>query len=250
MSKMQDSFLDIIKHTSKLGFIEMVKLIGENGTTKIEAIENDRVVVVYGTLKEEIDGFNGTVGLARLGILDGYLHFPPFESDNASVSIKDQERNGVSSPLEINFDSNDGHNASYRFMNKVQADEQIQAPPFRGAKWDVVITPTKQNLRDLSYIYSVMSGFEQNFLVKVENGNLEFHVGVGANDRTKLTIATGVTGTLKHGWSWPLSHVLAILKLMDSSKSCTLHISDQGALKIEIDSDIGDYQYILPARTK
>lgn len=250
MSKIQDSFLDIIKHTSKLGFIEMVKLIGEDGATKIEAIENDRVVVVYGDLNEEIEGLDGTVGLARLSILDGYLHFPPFESDNATIAIKTQDRNGVTTPLELSFDSNDGADSSYRFMNKVQADEQIQTPPFRGVTWNIEIVPTKQNLKDLSYIYTVMGGFEPNFMVSVDNGNLEFHVGEGANDRTKLTIAKGVTGTLKHQWSWPLSHVLSILKLLDSSESCTLHISDQGALKIEIKSGIGTYQYILPARTK
>ena len=248
MSTIKNNFLDLIKHTSKLGFIEMVKLIGDGTETKLEAIDNDKVVVIYGKLNDPIDGLEGTVGLSRLGILDGFLHFPPYESDNASVEISTQLRGTESTPSGVSFDSNDGHQANYRFMAEMQANEQIKVPPFKGATWNVEIEPTKQNLRDLSYISGVMGSYESTFMVKTIGDNLEFHVGTGSSDRSKLTIAKGITGSMSHSWSWPLTHVLSILKLLDSAKKCTMHFSNQGALKIEITSAFGTYQYILPAR--
>ena len=58
--------------------------------------------------------------------------------------------------------------------------------------------------------------------------------------------ANNVEGTLNQGWSWPLSQVLANLKL-GMSGMCVMQFSDQGALQISIDSGLGKYDYILPA---
>ena len=245
-----DNFLDIIKHTSGLGFIEMAKLTGDGAGAEIEAMENDRTVVLYGKLKNPITGLDGTVGLSRLGILNGYLNFNPFTSDGASIEIATQDRNGVDIPAEVAFKSADGHTASYRFMSADIAEEQIQVPPFKGATWDVVITPTKSAMADLTAMSNILSGFEATFTVKTSGTNLEFLIGEGASDRSKLIFSSDITGSLKHQWSWPLAQVLSILKLNDSSESCTMSFSDQGALKIDVDSGLGEYQYILPARSK
>jgi hypothetical protein len=75
---------------------------------------------------------------------------------------------------------------------------------------------------------------------------LNFSIGSGPTDRTNLPFAKGITGSLKHQWSWPLSQVLSILKLIDN-EDVTIHFSDMGAMKIDIDSGIGRYSYILPA---
>jgi hypothetical protein len=244
-----DNFLDIIKHTSGLGFIEMVKLTGTNTDVKLEAMDDDRTVVVNATLKNPIDGLDGTIGLSRLGILSGYLNFAPFAESSASVEIKTQKRaNGDEVPAEIKFDSGLGHVAHYRFMSAEIAEEQIKVPPFKGATWQVVITPTKSAMKDLSAMNSILGSFESTFSVRTNDDNLEFLIGSGASDRTTIVFAKDIQGELKHQWSWPLAQVLAILKLHESSASCTMSFSDQGALQIEIDSGLGTYQYILPAR--
>lgn len=245
-----DNFQDIIKHTGGLGFIEMVKLTGDSTEVKVEAMDNDRSVVLYGTLKNPIDGLEGVIGLGRLGVLSGYLNFDAFSEDGAKVSIVTQEKNGEQIPTEICFDSDKGHVASYRFMGSAIAEEHIKVPPFKGVTWDVVVTPTKSSLKDLNAMNSILGQFESTFSVKTSGDKLFFSIGSGASDRTKLVFADGIVGELKHQWSWPLAQALAILKLHDTSASCEMSFSDQGALKIEIDSGLGVYEYILPARAE
>lgn len=246
----RDSFLDIIQHTAGLGFIELVKVVGKPDCTIIEAIDENRTVVITGKLKKPIDDLNGIIGLSRFPVLSGYLNFSPFEGSAATIAISTKNEDNEEVPCELSFNSNAGHVSSYRFMNRAMANERIKIPPFKGVQWNIAIEPTLSGLKDLASMNSILGGFESTFAVKTNGSDLEFHIGSGSNDRTKIVFATGITGTLKHTWSWPLVHVLAILKLNDKSERCTMSFSDQGALKIDIDSALGDYQYIIPARTK
>lgn len=245
-----DTFLDIIKHTSNLGFIELVKVVGTDENIEIAAMDEDRSVVITGTLNDPIDGLDGTVGLSRIGILNGYLKFPPFISDNATVNVETQKRGDNAIPAELSFDSNDGHKSHYRFMSPEIVEETIKVPPFKGAKFAVEVEPSKNALKDLSYMTGILGGVESLFTVSTTDGNLEFNIGSGPTDRTKIIFAKDVEGELKHQWSYPLAQVLAICKLHDSSNSMTISFSDQGALKIAVDSGLGEYTYILPARSQ
>lgn len=246
-----DNLKDIVKHTHGLGFIETVKVIGDNGKTILEAIdEKNRSVVFFGEMNSPIAELNdSTVGLARIAVLNGYLNFPHFASDNATIEIQTQNRLGIDVPSEIFFNSNVGHSANYRFMMKDTVNEQVKVPPFKGCMWNVEIEPTSQNLKDLQYFNGVLGGFEPVFTAKVVNGNLELHIGSGTSDRSVVPFTKNVTGSLQHGWSWPLAETLAILKLGETGK-CTMSFSDQAALQIKIDSGLGVYTYILPAKTK
>ena len=94
-----------------------------------------------------------------------------------------------------------------------------------------------------------MGGFEPTFVAKTDGDTLKFYIGDGANDRTEMPFASNVQGKLTKGWAWPLAQVLSILKLSDTSQA-TMGFSDQGAMQIAIDSGIGKYEYILPARSQ
>lgn len=242
-----DSLKDIAKHTSNLGFIDMVKIVGSATDAKIEAIDADKTVVVFGDMYQPISGLSSTVGLSRIPILKGYMGFPEFATDKASISVVTESRNNVDTPVEIKFSSGRGHLAVYRFMSEAMVNEQIKVPPFKGAVWNVTITPDKKKIADLAFTAGVLGGFEKRFVASVVGNVLNFDVGSGPTDRMTIPFADNVTGTLKHQWSWPLTQVLSILKLSDSAVGTTLYISDMGALKIEIDSGIGKYSYILPA---
>lgn len=244
-----DNLLDIIKHTYNLGFIDLVKVTGDENGATIEAMESNRAVVLSGKLNKPITGLHGTVGLSRIGILNGYLNFDQFAASGADIKIVTEERNGATVPTEINFKSAKGHTANYRFMAEQMANEQIVVPTFKGASWEVVVAPEKSALKDLAVINNILGSYESAFTAKTVNGNLEFHIGAGTNDRTKLVFASGVTGELRHAWNYPLSHVLSIMKLHDTAKSTAMCFSDKGALKISVDSGMGSYEYIIPART-
>lgn len=242
-----DSLKDIVKHTSNLGFIDMCKLIGTATDAKIETIDADKSVVIFGSMYQPIAGIESTVGLSRMGVLKGFVDFPPFASDKATVDVVQETRGAVTAPTEVSFNSGIGTKAVYRFMSETMINEQVKVPPFKGATWDVTIVPEKAKLTELTTFAGILGGFEKRFTVSTVSGSLIMSIGTGPTDRSTVTFAENITGVLKHQWSWPLAQVLAILKLSDSSASTTVQFSDMGALKIEIDSGIGKYSYILPA---
>lgn len=240
---------DVLAQTHGLGFIEMMKIDSDSTGTKIAAIDDAKTVVIYGTLNAPMTELNGVVGLSRMAVLQGYLKFPPFTSDTSTIEIKTTQRDGVDVPTEVSFVSTDGHESSYRFMHKDVIEEQIQVPSFNGATWDVVIKNTDDLMKDLSYFNGVLGAFEPVFTAKTDGTDLNFYIGSGATDRATVPVAKSVNGTLT-GATWPLVEVLAILKLAVKAEDCTLSFSNKGVLKIEMETKLGKYEYLLPARAK
>jgi hypothetical protein len=237
-----DSMKDILKHTASLGFIEMVKVIGSTTTAKIETKDADNTVIIFGELYQPIKGIDATLGLSRLAVLKALIGI----HEGSDVSVVTDTRNGVATPVELLFDNKDGMIGSYRFMSADMINDQVKVPPFKGATWDVTVTPTKVAIDMLNDNFGALGSYEKRFTVSVVKGTLTFAIGSGPTDRVTVPFAKGVTGTLKHQWSYPVSQVLSILKLADTS-TCTMSFSDQGALKVDIDSGLGKYSYILPA---
>ena len=238
---------DILTQTQGLGFIEMMKIESSGTETTIAAIDEAKTVVINGTLKTPMKELDGTVGLSRMAVLQGYLKFPPFKEDGATVEITTTDRDGEDVPTEITFASPDGHASSYRFMHKDVINEQIQVPPFKGATWDVVITNTDGLMKDLSYFNGVLGSFEPVFTAKTVGTDLNFYIGSGATDRATVPVAKDVSGTL-NGMTWRLVETLAILKLAAKADDCTLSFSNKGVLKIEMETALGTYEYLLPAQ--
>ena len=87
------------------------------------------------------------------------------------------------------------------------------------------------------------------FTVKTVDGDLKFFIGDRSTDRVEL-LASNVTGELKTGWSFPLSTVLTILKLGDTSTMSVKISASKGAMMIQVDSGLGLYEYILPSKIR
>lgn len=242
---------DILAQTHGLGFIEMMKIDSSATETKIAAINEDKSVVAYGTLNTPLTELDGVVGLSRMAVLQGYLKYPHFCSDAATIEIKTTQRDGAEIPTEINFTSGEGHESSYRFMHKDVVEEQVKVPNFKGAAWDVVISGTDEIMKDLSYFNGVLGAFEPTFTAKTDaNGDLNFYIGSGPTDRATVPVAKKVNGVLTGNLTWPLVETLAILKLASKADDCIISFSNKGVLKIEMKTGIGSYEYLLPARSK
>ena len=244
-----DSLKDVLKHTHGLGFLDTVKLVGTDKGVTVESLAEDRSVVLRGSLNNSINGLEDeTIGLTRMSVLNGYINFSPFAEDDAEISIKSSERNGEEVPSELSFKSAEGHKASYRFMAREVVEENVQIPPFKGAEWDIVYKPTAKNLTDLAYFSNILGSYEPTFSIHVEEGNMSLAIGSSSSDRSLVPFATGIDAeSFNSGWKWPLTCVLSILKLGANADS-TMYLSSVGALRIEIDSGLGTYEYILPAR--
>ena len=245
----KDVFKDVLKHTHGLGIFEMVKITGEVDKTTVETVDADKTVIFKGETHNPVPDFvDSTVGLSRMGVLQGYLQYPGFDDEDATIKVVTQERNGDEVPVEVSFVSKEGNDANYRFMLADVINQQLKSIKFKGAEFDVNIVPTKKNLSDLAYFNSVLGTYEANFSPKTDGTELYFHIGDGVSDRTKILISNDIDGSITKDWRWPLDIVLRILRLSDSS-NVVMSINDEGLLQIIVDSGIAKYTYLLPAKS-
>ena len=130
---MRDVLLDIVKHTHSLGFIQAVKINGNTGNeTEIEAMDDDRSVVLKGKLHNPVSDFKGTIGLGKLGVLSGYLNFEGYADTKGKIEVVKKTRNGEEIAEELKFTSPAGYNANYRFMVSQLIDEKLKTVKFKG----------------------------------------------------------------------------------------------------------------------
>ena len=241
---MKDTLQDVVKHTHSLGFIDLVKIVGDDKSTTIDAMAEDRSVVVKSQLKSPVAEFAGTFGMPNLGKLDILLKLPVYK-DNAEITVNTQERNGETVPVGLHFenDSKDFKN-DYRFMNAEIVNEKLKSVQFRGVTWHVTIKPTMPDVQRLNF--QAQANAEENVFTV---STLKFKFGDASSHAGEFTFATGITGKLDKTWAWPVAQVTQILKLIETNE-CEMSFSDDGALQITLDSGMASYQYILPAQSK
>jgi hypothetical protein len=243
---MKSTLRDIVQHTHGLGNIDLVKVTGTTEETLINAIAEDRSVILEAKFKAPVAEFIGTVGMPNLGKLNTILNIPEYK-DEAKITVTRQERNGESVPVGVHFENASGDfKNDYRFMAAEIINDKLKAVKFKGVKWGVDIVPTVAAIQRLKFQASANSE-ETTFVAKTENGNLKFYFGDAASHAGDFVFESGVSGSLTKSWSWPVNSVISILSL---SGDKTFKISDEGAAMITVDSGIAEYSYIIPAQTK
>ena len=243
---MKDYLQDIVQHTHGLGTIDLVKITGTDSDTIINALAEDRSVIVEAKFKSANPNFIGTFGMPNLGKLNTILNIPEYK-DDAKLSVTRQERNGESTPSGVHFENKVGDfKNDYRFMDAAVVNDKLKAVKFKGVKWGVDIVPTNANIQRLRFQASANSE-ETTFIARVESGNLNFYFGDAASHAGNFVFQAGVSGVLNKAWAWPVAAVIAILSLPGDK---TFKISDEGAAMITVDSGLADYSYIIPAQTK
>lgn len=244
----KDTLKDVLKHTHSLGIFEMVKISGTTEETTVETVDAEKTVILKGKAVNPVADFvDSTVGLSRMSVLDGYLKYPGFDSENATVKVVKQNRNGEDVPVEVELIDENGTDAHYRFMLAEVVNQQLKEIKFKGAEFDINIVPTQKNLKDLAYFNSVLGTYESTFSPRTEDGKLYFYIGDNGGDRTKILVSEAVDGEINHEFKWPLDIVLKILRLGDSS-NVVMSINTKGLLQIVVHSGVGEYTYLLPAK--
>jgi hypothetical protein len=242
---MKDILQDVVAHTHALGFLSLVKVSNEEGTT-IDSMAEDRSVIMSATTANPVNEFVGTFGMPNLDKLSLHLKNPEYK-DNAKIEVVQAERNGEVVPTHIHFENAAGDfENDYRFMNKAIIEEKLKTVKFKGATWDVTVQPSVASISRMK-LMSAAHSEEPTFNVKTVEGNLIFSFGDASTHAGEFVFQHGVEGTLQHTWSWPVAQVQAILNL---DGDATMSISDQGAMKISVNSGMATYDYILPAQSK
>lgn len=244
---MKDHLLDIVQHTHGLGNITLVKIVGAESDTSLQAASEDRSVILQAKFKGPIAEFIGTFGMPNLGKLQTVLNIPEYKED-AKITVNKQDRNGEQVPVGVHFENKDGDfKNDYRFMSsEIFTDEMKKTIKMRSVNWTVDIVPTVASIQRLKFQASANSE-ENNFIAKTENGDLKFYFGDHSSHAGNFTFQSGVSGKLSKSWAWPVAAVISILSLPGDK---TFKISDEGVAMITVDSGIADYNYLLPAQQK
>mgnify|MGYP003345599368 FL=1 len=243
---MRDHLLDIVKNTYGLGNIDLVKITGTAEETSIEALAEDRSVIVQAKLNGPVADFIGTFGMPNLGKLSTILGIPEYK-ENAKITLTKQDRNGTTVPVGLHFENAAGDfKNDYRFMSQEIVIDKLKTVKMRPVNWNVEFEPTVANIQRLKFQASA-NAEENNFTAKTNNGNLELSFGDHSSHAGNFTFQAGVNGTLSKGWSWPVKAVIAILDLPGDKK---FSISDEGAAQITVNTGLATYNYILPAQSK
>lgn len=243
---MKDHLLDIVQHTHNLGVIDLVKITGTETDTALDAVAEDRSVILQAKFKGPVADFIGTFGMPNLGKLNTILNIPEYKED-AAITVSTQDRNGDKVPVGVHFENKIGDfKNDYRFMSSEIVNDKLKTVKFKGVKWNVDIVPTNASIQRLRFQASANSE-ETTFLAKTENGDLKFFFGDHSSHAGNFVFQAGVSGNLSKAWAWPVNVVISILSLPGDK---TFKISDEGAAMITVDSGIADYNYILPAQTK
>jgi hypothetical protein len=243
---MKDILQDIVAHTHSLGFLPTVKVTGEDLATTIEAMAEDRSVIVNAKTHKPVDEFSGVFGMPNLDKLALHLKNPEYK-ENAKINVVKSQRNGADIPTSLHFENAAGDFVNdYRFMSTEVINEKLKSVKYKGSGWEVEFEPAVAAIGRLK-LQAAAHSEESVFQVKTEDDNLVFFFGDASTHAGSFVFQHDVGGKLKHTWSWPINQVISILGLDGKT---TMRISDQGAMQITVDSGITEYNYILPAQSK
>jgi hypothetical protein len=243
---MRDHLLDLVGHTHDLGCIDLIKITGTDRETTVDGMAEDRTVVLQAQFAKPVADFIGVFGMPNLDKLKILLNISEYR-ENADITVTRQDRNGQSVPVGLHFENatHDFKN-DYRFMTSEIVNEKLKTVKFKGSSWNIEFEPTVAGVQRLKMQAQANSEIPV-FAVRVDQGNLKLGFGDHSTHAGEFVFQAGVSGTLKHTWSWPVKQVISILDLVGDK---VMQITDEGAMQITVDSGLAKYTYILPAQSK
>jgi hypothetical protein len=243
---MKDYLQDLIQHTQGLGNVDLIKVTGTDQETQINAIADDKSVIVSGILASPIADFIGVFGMPNLGKLKTIIGFDDYDKD-AKISVTTSNRDGVDVPTTIHFETKDGSFVNdYRLMSKAIVEEKVKTVTFKGTTWNVEFEPTIAGIQRLKKQASANSE-QDHFTMTTVNGDLKINFGDPSTHSGNFVFQPTVTGSLSKTWNWPVKVFLAI---MDLPGDKTVRVADAGATEITVNSGLATYRYLLPANSK
>jgi len=241
---MKDYLNDLIAHTHGLGVIDLIKISGTDKETSINAIAEDKSVIVMGTFKNPSADFIGTFGMPNLPKLKTILGFDEYNNESNVTLMRDAQDQ---TPRFIHFETkNKDFVNDYRLMAKSIIEEKVKNVQFKGATWNIEFEPSVASIIRLKK-QATANSEEQHFSVKTDNTELKINFGDPSTHNGNFVFHQGIKGKLSRSLMWPVKVFTAILDLPGDK---IVKISDQGVAEISVDSGIAVYRYLLPAHAK
>lgn len=244
---MKDILQDIVGHTHNLGFLNIVKITGDDQGTKINSMADDRTVIMLGETNAPVPELSGIFGMPQLNKLKYLLDCSEYK-ENAKIDLVSADRNGATVPVGIHFENKEGDfKNDYRFMNTEIINEKLKSVTFKVPQWDVELEPSVVAIQRFNFQAGANTE-HTTFVAKTDGDKLKFIFGDASTHGGEFVFATGVSGSLNKGWIWPVAPILAILKIADVNNTKISFANAVGAMMITLDSGIATYKYIIPAQ--
>jgi hypothetical protein len=244
----KDIMQDVVRNTVSTGFFDKIKINAGKKAVQIEALENNKQVILKAATTAAVDGWEGEFGLANLSLLQSVVNDPEFAHKDSKLEMQYQARGGVDVPSELHYTNKSGTFVAYRFVSKDLVPDQ---PKYNEPAWDVTVKPVKSAIQQFAWAANSLSSYEQYFIPKTVDGNLKFFIGEenGANQRGGVVFAQGVAGEFESNHKWPISQIAQVLKLTDGTES-EMKFSVKGAIQIQLSTGLVEYKFVFPAKMR
>jgi len=243
---MKDILQDIVAHTHALGVITVLRVETDSKTTTIGTVTEDRSLILQAETHNRIGEFEGVFGMNYLDKLNLHLKNPEYQED-AKIEVVKKVKDGDEYPSHLHFENVIGDfQNDYKFVNSQIMDSLHKAAKFKGANWNVEFEPPVASITRMKLMSAAHSD-STVFVAKTEGKNLVFTFGESNDHEGQFVFKHNVGGTLSTPRAYPVNLMQSILSLSGESY---ISISDQGIMKISIDSGLAKYDYILPAQSK
>jgi hypothetical protein len=240
---MRDHLLDLVEHTYDLGCIDLVKITGDDKSTVIAGLAEDKSLIVNGEFAGPVADFIGTFGMPNLNKLKILLNLEPYR-EKAKLAITRKDTGALD---QLTFENADGDfKNSYRFMATEIINGKLKDVKMKPVTWNVEFVPTVASIQRLKMQASA-NAEETNFKARTDGTDLKFYFGDHSTHAGNFVFQANVGGQLKREWSWPVKVVISILDLTGDK---TMRISDEGVAEITVNSGVGVYTYKIPAQSK
>jgi hypothetical protein len=240
---MRDHLLDLVEHTYDLGCIDLVKITGDDKSTSIAGLAEDKSLIVNGEFAGPVADFIGTFGMPNLNKLKILLNLEPYR-EKAKLAITHKDTGELD---QLTFENVDGDfKNSYRFMATKIINDKLKDVKMKPVTWNVEFEPSVAAIQRLK-MQAQANAEEVNFVAKTDGADLKFYFGDHSTHAGNFVFQPAVGGQLKREWAWPVRVVIGILDLTGDK---TMRISDEGVAEITVNSGVAVYTYKIPAQSK
>ena len=245
---LKDYIKDLTSYVTPTGFFDKIKITATDKEILVEAMEKDKEVILKGKFAKPLVDLEGEFGLSNLSLLQTITNDPEFSMKESTIEVVYESRGGEQVPTEIAYSNKSKSYINYRFMGKQLIPDQ---PKFLEPKWDVTVVPSKSNVQQFSWAANGLSAYEQYFIPRIIDTDLKFFIGEddAATQRGGVVFATDRAETFDSQHKWKINQAISILKVADTC-DCEMAFSTKGAIQITLNTGVGVYRYILPAKVR
>jgi len=242
----KDNIQDLVKYVTSTGFFEKIKVVATDKKVILEAMEKEKDIILKGSFAKPIAGLEGEFGLSNLSLLGHISSDPQFNAPESNIEFKYDEKDGVKNPVEMRYVNKSKSYINYRFMSIKLVPAQ---PKFAEPVWDIVIRPSSSDVKQFAWAANGLGVYEQYFIPRVQNGELKFFIGEedAAAQRGAVTFATGIDAKFENRNKWRIKHIQPILAMAEGA-DCEMSFSIKGVIQIAINTGVGEYKFLFPAK--